>query len=176
MHSWPSPAARSSPSRCRQTFGGFPLTLPARRAPPSKSGLLLGYGVVTMAHLTHAGPRVDIRGRVRLYNLGVAILTVGSARLYLAPSSGTPGAGELVGFRPATLREPTACRPRKGPGRGKCPVVAGPPTAGAGVRVHRACNGPFPRPLKAACAREDRAPSLTRSVPSFPSGVPIPPG
>jgi len=38
-------------------------------------------------------------GRVRLYNLGFAIYTIGSILLYLTPNTGQLGALELIIFR-----------------------------------------------------------------------------
>ncbi len=61
--------------------------------------LLLGYGVVTAVLLVNAGRLADIYGRARIYNLGFAIFTAGSALLFFTPNSGTTGAWELVGFR-----------------------------------------------------------------------------
>ena len=41
----------------------------------------------------------DIFGRVRLFNLGFLIFTVGSVLLYLTPSKGDLGAQEIIIFR-----------------------------------------------------------------------------
>lgn len=61
--------------------------------------ILFGYMVVTASLLVMFGRISDMYGRVRLYNLGFAIFTVGSILLYLTPNSGTTGALELIIFR-----------------------------------------------------------------------------
>ena len=67
---------------------------------PGESGyflwLLLGYMVVTATLLVAFGRISDIFGRVRLYNLGFAIFTLGSILLFLTPGSGNTGALELI--------------------------------------------------------------------------------
>ena len=60
---------------------------------------LFGYGVVTAVLLVTFGRISDMFGRVRLYNLGFAIFTVGSILLFLIPNQGDLGAIELIGFR-----------------------------------------------------------------------------
>ena len=70
---------------------------------PSESGyllwMLLGYMVVTATLLVTLGRLSDMWGRVRLYNLGFVIFTVGSILLFLTPSSGNTGALEMIIFR-----------------------------------------------------------------------------
>jgi EmrB/QacA subfamily drug resistance transporter len=61
--------------------------------------ILFGYSIVTATLLVSFGRISDIFGRVRLYNLGFAIYTVGSLLLYLTPSTGNLGALELILFR-----------------------------------------------------------------------------
>ncbi len=61
--------------------------------------LLLGYMVVTATLLVTFGRLSDMFGRVRLYNLGFAVFTVGSILLFLTPGSGNTAALELIGFR-----------------------------------------------------------------------------
>ena len=61
--------------------------------------LLMGYMVVTATLLVTFGRISDMFGRVRLYNLGFAIFTVGSTLLALTPGTGTTGAKELIIFR-----------------------------------------------------------------------------
>ncbi len=61
--------------------------------------LLLGYMVVTTTLLVTFGRISDMFGRVRLYNLGFAIFTVGSTLLAFTPSMGNAGALELIIFR-----------------------------------------------------------------------------
>src|SRR5215471_12213159 len=61
--------------------------------------LLLGYMVVTTTLLVTFGRISDMFGRVRLYNLGFAIFTVGSTLLAFTPGTGNAGALELIVFR-----------------------------------------------------------------------------
>ncbi|EFH80974.1 MFS transporter [Ktedonobacter racemifer] len=61
--------------------------------------LLQGYLVVTATLLVTFGRISDIFGRVKLYNLGFAIFTLGSLLLFLAPGSGNTAALELIIFR-----------------------------------------------------------------------------
>ncbi len=61
--------------------------------------LLLGYMVVTATLLVTFGRISDMFGRVRLYNLGFAIFTVGSTLLAFTPGKGNTGALELIIFR-----------------------------------------------------------------------------
>jgi len=70
---------------------------------PAETGyllwLLLGYMVVTAVFLVTFGRISDIFGRVRLYNAGFAVFTIGSILLYLAPGHGNDAAMELILFR-----------------------------------------------------------------------------
>ncbi|MEN6609751.1 MAG: MFS transporter [Methanoregulaceae archaeon] len=61
--------------------------------------ILMGYGIVTATLLLSFGRLSDIYGRVRLYNIGFAIFTVGSILLFLTPDTGDTGAIELIVFR-----------------------------------------------------------------------------
>jgi MFS family permease len=61
--------------------------------------ILLGYMVVTATLLVTFGRISDMFGRVRLYNLGFLIFTIGSILLWLTPSTGNAGALELIIFR-----------------------------------------------------------------------------
>jgi EmrB/QacA subfamily drug resistance transporter len=61
--------------------------------------ILFGYSIVTSTLLVTFGRISDMFGRVRLYNLGFAIFTVGSTLCYLTPNSGDMGALELIFFR-----------------------------------------------------------------------------
>jgi EmrB/QacA subfamily drug resistance transporter len=61
--------------------------------------ILLGYMVVTATLLVTFGRISDMFGRVRFYNLGFLIFTVGSILLWLTPSTGNAGALELIIFR-----------------------------------------------------------------------------
>ncbi len=61
--------------------------------------ILLGYMVVTTTLLVTFGRISDMFGRVRLYNMGFAIFTIGSILLWLTPGTGNTGALELILFR-----------------------------------------------------------------------------
>lgn len=61
--------------------------------------ILFGYSIVTATLLVSFGRISDIFGRVRLYNLGFGIYTMGSILLYLTPNTGDIGALELILFR-----------------------------------------------------------------------------
>ncbi len=61
--------------------------------------VMFGYSIVTATLLVTFGRLSDIYGRVKLYNLGFAIFTVGSILLSVTPSTGDAGAIELIIFR-----------------------------------------------------------------------------
>ncbi len=61
--------------------------------------LLLGFMVVTATLLVTFGRISDMFGRVKMYNLGFAIFTVGSILLFITPGSGNTAALELIIFR-----------------------------------------------------------------------------
>ncbi|MGA2934892.1 MAG: MFS transporter [Methanomicrobiales archaeon] len=61
--------------------------------------VLMGYSLVTATLLLSFGRLSDMYGRVKLYNIGFAIFTVGSILLYLTPNTGDAGAIELIVFR-----------------------------------------------------------------------------
>jgi EmrB/QacA subfamily drug resistance transporter len=61
--------------------------------------IMFGYSIVTATLLVTFGRLSDIYGRVKLYNLGFAIFTVGSILLFLTPNTGDAGAIELIVFR-----------------------------------------------------------------------------
>ncbi|KAA8922449.1 MFS transporter [Thermoplasma sp.] len=61
--------------------------------------ILMGYMVVTAVLLVTVGRLSDIYGRVRLFNFGFAIFTVGSILLFLTPGHGTSAAFYLIVFR-----------------------------------------------------------------------------
>ena len=61
--------------------------------------MLMGYMVVTATLLVTFGRISDMFGRVRMYNLGFVIFTVGSLLLFLTPGSGNTAALELIIFR-----------------------------------------------------------------------------
>src|SRR5919206_552240 len=70
---------------------------------PGESGyllwILLGYMVVTATLLVAFGRISDMVGRVKMYNLGFAVFTLGSILLTLTPGSGNQAAMELLIFR-----------------------------------------------------------------------------
>ncbi|MCW4030536.1 MAG: MFS transporter [Candidatus Bathyarchaeota archaeon] len=61
--------------------------------------IMFGYSIVTATLLVTFGRLSDIYGRVKLYNLGFLIFTIGSILLFLTPSTGDAGAIELIVFR-----------------------------------------------------------------------------
>jgi MFS family permease len=61
--------------------------------------MLLGYMLVTATLLVTFGRISDMFGRVRFYNLGFLIFTLGSILLWLTPGTGNAGALELILFR-----------------------------------------------------------------------------
>ena len=61
--------------------------------------ILFGYSIVTATLLVTFGRLSDMFGRVKLYNLGFLIFTVGSILLSITPSQGDAGAIELIVFR-----------------------------------------------------------------------------
>ncbi len=61
--------------------------------------LLFGYGLVTATLLVTFGRISDMFGRVKLFNLGFAIFTVGSILCSIVWSTGNLGALELIIFR-----------------------------------------------------------------------------
>jgi len=61
--------------------------------------ILFGYSIVTATLLVTFGRLSDMFGRVKLYNLGFLIFTVGSILLFITPSQGDAGAIELIVFR-----------------------------------------------------------------------------
>jgi len=71
-------------------------------APSSFSYLLwviMSYMIVISVLLVTIGRLSDMFGRVRLFNLGFLIFTIGSILLYLTPSKGDSGAIEIIIFR-----------------------------------------------------------------------------
>ncbi|BFI76804.1 MFS transporter [Sulfurisphaera ohwakuensis] len=61
--------------------------------------ILMSYNIVTATLLVSFGRLSDIYGRVRLYNLGFAIFTIGSILLSITPNQGDLGALEIILFR-----------------------------------------------------------------------------
>ena len=56
----------------------------------------MGYNLVTATLLLSFGRLSDMYGRVKLYNIGFAIFTLGSILLFLTPSTGDAGAIEII--------------------------------------------------------------------------------
>ena len=61
--------------------------------------VLMGFNVATTIFLVSFGRISDTYGRVRLYNLGFLVFTLGSVLLFLTPGRGTAGEWELIIFR-----------------------------------------------------------------------------
>jgi EmrB/QacA subfamily drug resistance transporter len=61
--------------------------------------ILMGYGVVTATLLLSFGRLSDMYGRVKMFNLGFGIFTIGSILLFLTPGMGDTAAIELIIFR-----------------------------------------------------------------------------
>lgn len=61
--------------------------------------ILFGYSLVTSVLLVSFGRISDMFGRVRLFNLGFVIFTVGSLLCAITPNTGDLGATELIAFR-----------------------------------------------------------------------------
>ncbi len=61
--------------------------------------ILFGYNIVTATLLVTFGRLSDIFGRVRLYNLGFLIFTIGSIALWLTPGTGIEAADYIILFR-----------------------------------------------------------------------------
>ena len=60
---------------------------------------LMGYMLVTAVLVTTFGRLGDMYGRVKIYNLGFVVFTVGSIALSVDPFTGSHGALWLIGFR-----------------------------------------------------------------------------
>lgn len=61
--------------------------------------LMMGNAAVTTMLLVSFGRLADMFGRVRVYNVGLVIFTLGSLLCALTPSEGVTGAIELIAFR-----------------------------------------------------------------------------
>ncbi|BCU67004.1 MFS transporter [Sulfolobales archaeon HS-7] len=61
--------------------------------------VLFGYNIATATLLVTFGRISDMFGRVRLYNLGFLIFTIGSILLFLTPGKGNEAALEIIFFR-----------------------------------------------------------------------------
>lgn len=61
--------------------------------------ILMGYMIVTAVMLVTVGRLSDIFGRVRLFNFGFLVFTIGSILLFLTPGKGNAGAQEIIIFR-----------------------------------------------------------------------------
>lgn len=61
--------------------------------------ILFGYSIVSAVLVVNVGRLSDIFGRVRMYNLGFLIFTIGSILLYLTPGKGNIAALQLVIYR-----------------------------------------------------------------------------
>ncbi len=61
--------------------------------------ILMGYGLVTATLLLSFGRLSDMYGRVKMFQLGFLIFSIGSILLYITPSTGDMGALEIIFFR-----------------------------------------------------------------------------
>ncbi|MGC8645371.1 MAG: MFS transporter [Thermoplasmata archaeon] len=61
--------------------------------------ILMGYMIVTAVLLVSVGRLSDIYGRVRLFNFGFLIFTIGSILLFITPGKGNVAGMELILFR-----------------------------------------------------------------------------
>ncbi len=61
--------------------------------------LLLGYLVITATLLVTFGRISDLFGRVRMYNLGFAVFTLGSILLYITPGAGNAAVIQMIIYR-----------------------------------------------------------------------------
>ncbi len=61
--------------------------------------ILMGFNVATTILLVSFGRISDTYGRVKLYNLGFLVFTVGSILLFLTPGTASAGEWELIVFR-----------------------------------------------------------------------------
>ncbi|HUY74740.1 MAG TPA: MFS transporter [Candidatus Dormibacteraeota bacterium] len=61
--------------------------------------MMMGYSAVTTVLLVTFGRIADMFGRVRIYNIGFVVFTLGSLLCAVTPSGGTTGAIELIAFR-----------------------------------------------------------------------------
>ncbi|BCU66744.1 MFS transporter [Sulfolobales archaeon HS-7] len=61
--------------------------------------ILFGFNIVTATLLVTFGRLSDMYGRVRLYNMGFLVFTIGSILLYLTPGTGDTAALEIIIFR-----------------------------------------------------------------------------
>jgi len=61
--------------------------------------ILMGYGLVTATLLLSFGRLSDMYGRVKMFQLGFLIFSIGSILLYLTPSTGDMGAIDIIVFR-----------------------------------------------------------------------------
>ncbi|MGC8562198.1 MAG: MFS transporter [Thermoplasmata archaeon] len=61
--------------------------------------IMMGYMIVTAVMLVTVGRLSDIYGRVRLFNLGFLIFTIGSILLFITPGKGDVAGDEIIFFR-----------------------------------------------------------------------------
>ncbi|HEY8798653.1 MAG TPA: MFS transporter, partial [Candidatus Dormibacteraeota bacterium] len=61
--------------------------------------VLMSYNVATTVFLGTFGRLSDNFGKVRFYNLGFVVFTLGSLMCALTPGTGSSGAAELIAFR-----------------------------------------------------------------------------
>ncbi|MEM4086695.1 MAG: MFS transporter, partial [Saccharolobus sp.] len=61
--------------------------------------ILFGYNIVAAILVVNVGRISDIFGRVRMYNLGFLIFTIGSILLYITPGKGDIAALQIIFYR-----------------------------------------------------------------------------
>ena len=80
-------------------FDGIHLNPMSPQSFPYLLWLIMSYMIALSALLVSIGKLSDIFGRVRIFNLGFLIFTIGSILLYMAPGTGYTIALELIIFR-----------------------------------------------------------------------------
>ena len=80
-------------------FRGIHLSPLSANAFPYLLWVIMSYMIVVSVLLLTVGKLSDMFGRVRLFNLGFLIFTIGSLLLYLTPNTGDTGAIEIIIFR-----------------------------------------------------------------------------
>jgi len=61
--------------------------------------IMMGYMIITAVMLVTVGRLSDIFGRVRLFNFGFLVFTIGSILLFLTPGTGDMAGDEIIFFR-----------------------------------------------------------------------------
>ncbi len=80
-------------------FKGIDLSPLSHGSFPYLLWIIMSYMIVVSVLLLTIGKLSDMFGRVRLFNLGFLVFTIGSVLLFLTPGKGYSGAMELIIFR-----------------------------------------------------------------------------